>query len=311
MLSRNERFLRLSKTILITAILLSLAALVQGCAPGPTATVTMPEQTPLPPSPSSTPLPRPSATPTLALIDGGVFYLAVGLNPGQNLPIFQEPSSDALQTGQIPWAGKNIRTTGVEFEGEGLVWLQIEYQATAGWVDLSRLAVQQGDLPADLIAQSHMAVFYLKQADYSSLAEIIHPDLCLRFSPYPYLRENDQVFCADQLPTLPGGETRYLWGAYDGTGDPIQLSFDEYHQRFVYDADYLQSPVVGLNQEVSAGNALNNIPEIYPDGMIVEYHFPGFDPQYGGMDWRSLRLVFIQEGGEWFLVALVHGEWTI
>jgi len=31
--------------------------------------------------------------------------------------------------------------------------------------------------------------------------------------------------------------------------------------------------------------------------MVVEYHFPGIDPQYGGLDWRSLRLVFQQSGG--------------
>jgi hypothetical protein len=29
------------------------------------------------------------------------------------------------------------------------------------------------------------------------------------------------------------------------------------------------------------------------------------------MDWRSLRMVFMQQDGIWYLVALVHGEWTI
>jgi len=43
----------------------------------------------------------------------------------------------------------------------------------------------------------------------------------------------------------------------------------------------------------------------------VEYHFPGIDPQYGGLDWRSLRLVFQQSGGEWYLVGIIHDQWTI
>jgi hypothetical protein len=29
------------------------------------------------------------------------------------------------------------------------------------------------------------------------------------------------------------------------------------------------------------------------------------------MDWESLRLVFVQEDGAWWLVGIVHDEWTI
>jgi hypothetical protein len=29
------------------------------------------------------------------------------------------------------------------------------------------------------------------------------------------------------------------------------------------------------------------------------------------MDWVSLRLVFVQEGGQWYLVVLVNDRWTI
>jgi hypothetical protein len=113
------------------------------------------------------------------------------------------------------------------------------------------------------------------------------------------------------LAALPGSSTLYTWGLFDGSGNPIELSFDDYHQRFVYDQDYFDPLVVGLNQEVSSGNAINNIPSVFPDGIFVEYHFPGFDPNYGGMDWRSLRMVFLELNGAWYLVALVHCEWTI
>ena len=44
----------------------------------------------------------------------------------------------------------------------------------------------------------------------------------------------------------------------------------------------------------------------------MEYHVPGTNPDYGGMDWRSLRLV-MEEGddGKWDLRAVIHDEWTI
>ena len=51
--------------------------------------------------------------------------------------------------------------------------------------------------------------------------------------------------------------------------------------------------------------------EYYQSAVVVEFYFPGFDPQYAGMDWRSLRLVFMQQGSDWFLVGIIHDQWTI
>ncbi len=59
------------------------------------------------------------------------------------------------------------------------------------------------------------------------------------------------------------------------------------------------------------GNSIDNSQEYYPGAMVVEYHFPGFDPQYGGLDWASLRLVFQEFEGRWVLVGIIHDEWTI
>ncbi len=113
------------------------------------------------------------------------------------------------------------------------------------------------------------------------------------------------------MENLINSEDPSSWGHFDGTGNPINLTFSDYHQQFVYDQDYFKPAVIGFNIEVSTGNAINNIREIFPDGVMIEYHFPGIDPQYGGLDWRSLRLVFIPENGHWYLAAIIHGEWTI
>ena len=306
-----------SRSIIIPLMLLTLALLMGSCDQSPVETIAQEKETPLAtltplsPSPSATPTPQPTITPTLHLIDGDLVYAVVGLFPGQMLPIYLEPSLAAGISGEIPSTGKSIRTTGIEINGDDRAWLQIEYQGSVGWVDQAYLARQYGDADEEVISLAQTVAAALKEADYDRLRTHIHPDLCLRFSPYPNLQANDLTFCPDQLADLPGSSTLYTWRRYDGSGEPIELTFNEYHQRFVYDQEFMQPEVVGFNQEVSSGNAINNIPEIYPDGMIVEYHFPGFDPQYGGMDWRSLRMVFIEEYGVWYLVALVHGEWTI
>lgn len=293
--------------IIALVMILILTLLAQGCvrpteSPAPAADTPLPTLSPRPPL---------TATPTLELLDQEIVYLVVGLSSQGTLPIYREPSPNAEIIRQIPAAGKSIRTTGQEVEAEGISWLQIVYQGSAGWVDASHLARQYGDGPEELVALAQDVTAALRGPDFLRLSDLVHPVLCLRFSPYPYLQESDQVFCPDELIQLPGSGTLFTWGRHDGSGEPIELTFDAYRQRFVYDQDFFLPEVVGLNQEVSSGNAINNIPEIFPDGMIVEYHFPGFDPQYGGMDWRSLRMVFVQEKGGWYLAALVHGEWTI
>jgi hypothetical protein len=67
-----------------------------------------------------------------------------------------------------------------------------------------------------------------------------------------------------------------------------------------------------VDRRQAKGNSVDNAAQVYPDARIVEYHVPGRNPDYGGMDWRSLRLVFEEgEGGRWLLVAVIHDEWTI
>jgi hypothetical protein len=151
----------------------------------------------------------------------------------------------------------------------------------------------------------------LGDRDIGAVAQAVHPTKGVRFSPYAYVCERDLVFGAALLDDLLTDRTRYLWGVYDGSGEPIELTFADYYDDFIYDQDFANAEQVGYDEAVGQGNTINNIGKFYPDAVFVEYHFSGFDPQYGGMDWVSLRLVFEQQEGVWYLVGVVHDEWTI
>lgn len=154
------------------------------------------------------------------------------------------------------------------------------------------------------------AILALKEGDIQSLSLMVHPVTGLRFSPYGFVREEDLFFIAAELPSLMDNPNQYIWGVYDGSGDPINLTFADYFARFVYDVDFSSAPEVSINQRLGQGSTIDNAAEFYPGAMIVEYHFPGFDEQYQGMDWRSLRLVFQEYIGRWVLVGIIHDEWT-
>jgi hypothetical protein len=85
----------------------------------------------------------------------------------------------------------------------------------------------------------------------------------------------------------------------------------EYFDEFIYDQDFLAAEEVKANEVIGTGNTINNIAEVYPSAQFVEYHFPGFDPEMAGMDWVSLRLVFEWKDEQWWLVGIIHDEWTI
>ena len=238
-------------------------------------------------------------------------YTVVGIIAGESLALYQDPTSDSYIIGQVPPAENNLRPTSNILNSSGSSWIQIQLDDQVGWVDFSFLAEQHGNIPVELIQLGQTVLSAIKTYRYDQLRDIIHPDLCLRFSPYSYLNSSNLTFCGSEIDLAAVSEDLLIWGSYDGTGNPINLSFGEYHEEFVYDQDYFHSLIIGYNAEVSSGNSLNNIQEIYPDGMMIEYYFPGFDPQYGGLDWRSIRLVFVQHEMDWCLTAIIHGEWTI
>ena len=154
------------------------------------------------------------------------------------------------------------------------------------------------------------AITALKNQDMAALAKFIHPDLGLRFSPYANISQNDLVFTSEQVEGLLADSTVYQWGIYDGSGEPIQLIFSDYFSKFVYNGDFASAGQVSFDHPLGSGNTIDNSRDFYSGGVIVEYYLPG-SAANGYMDWQSLRLVFTQQDGNWYLAGVIHAQWTI
>jgi hypothetical protein len=151
----------------------------------------------------------------------------------------------------------------------------------------------------------------LKNNDTIMLSKYVHPVKGVRFSPYTNVKEGDQVFTPEMVKMGPTFSRTFIWGAYDGSGQSIDLPFGQYFEKFVYDHDYLNAEKKSVNEPIGSGNMINNVSEFYPGATILEYYFSGFDPQYEGMDWASLKLVLEKYNDEWYLIGVVHDGWTI
>jgi len=134
----------------------------------------------------------------------------------------------------------------------------------------------------------------------------------VRFSPYTYINTwSDIILSAEEVYNGLSISSTHNRGAYDGSGEPINLWIGEYREKFVYDVDFVTAPEIYHNQKFERGNTLNTIFDVYTGKEIVEYHIPQIDPQYEWMDRRSLYIVFEHMNGQWYLMGIIHGQWTI
>lgn len=209
--------------------------------------------------------------------------------------------------------GSNVSELENEIKEKNVIITQLEEEKKALENKINSLESKMtiGD-SNNMLFEAIGAIELIKDKDMNSLSKYVHPTKGLRFTPYPYVDvEKDLVFTAEQVSNLITDTKQYVWGNYDGSGEPIQLSFEEYYSKFIYDVDFANPDMIGNNVVIGKGNAIDNVKEAYPNGYFVEFYFKGFEPEYDGIDWRSLKLVFEEENGKLYLVGIIHGQWTI
>ncbi len=181
--------------------------------------------------------------------------------------------------------------------------------------DRPQYTVSSAEAKKIIAERARQVMLALKRRDMRRLASFVHPQKGVRFSPYIYVdKKTHRRLSRQQLVRLYNSSQRLVWGEYDGSGDPIRLTFRRYLSRFVYRLDLLtdKDPVYNPERPQGGGTTINNLGEAYPGAIIVGYGHEGVTgPQGGAMDWQSLFLVFEKLGNEWYLVGIANDEWTI
>lgn len=220
-----------------------------------------------------------------------------------------EGKVQVTQTGENVMFGKYALTVTFAWRDDRWIIQAHEFQSMEG---NEGGALAPAEAAAGIAARAEQVINLIAEQDMAALADFTHPVKGIRFSPYSYVDvKNHVVFKPSDLKTFFTNSAVYHWGSYDGTGEPISLTPAAYYQTFIYDQDYRNAGAISYNEQLFQGNMINNAPDVYPGAIIVEYHFDGFDAKYGGLDWRSLRLIFEADKGEWLLVGIIHDQWTI
>ncbi|WP_338787651.1 hypothetical protein [Metabacillus sp. FJAT-53654] len=151
----------------------------------------------------------------------------------------------------------------------------------------------------------------LKEKNAIELANYVHPEKGVLFSPYSFVDKDAVTFDIEKVEGFFEGAETYTWGTQDGSGEPIKLTSSDYYSKFIYDSKYDHADEIEFDRKEARGNTIRNIAEVFPNSHSVEYYVKGTE-ENGNMDWKALNLVFEKDAeGEWKLVAIVHDQWTI
>ena len=172
--------------------------------------------------------------------------------------------------------------------------------------------VEEG-LPPTVLEAGTTILKALKDRDMEVLAAWVDLDKGVRFSPFGFVHtQTDLIFSKAELKGLMEDPTEYLWRSFPGSDTLITMSYRDYQERFVYDADFMADAEIAVNEGLGQGAMIYNLNDVYPKDThdFVEYHIDGIDPSVEGRDWRSLRLVFEKIGDDLVLVGIIHDQWT-
>jgi len=150
----------------------------------------------------------------------------------------------------------------------------------------------------------------LKTGNYDIFANYIHPQKGVRFSMYAFVGKNeDKHFSKADFEKFHSSKIIFTWGSRDGSGEVYKATLKSYLKDWVFKKDFTKSEY-SLDKFLTGGNSLNNLKEIYPNSDFTENYISGTE-KYGGMDWNTLRFVFEEFKGKFYMVAVINDEWTI
>jgi len=203
-------------------------------------------------------------------------------------------------------------------DGDHMSYLTNYLVSTDGTV-VKEYVPESSSADAELESAATALLGSMAEGDFTTLAQWADED-GVTFTPYSTVNFTvDRRLSPEEIAVIGTDAAVYTWGSYDGSGETIRLTCREYWNKFVWNTDYTSAPDVTVRGIVQQGNSPENADTAYPydaglqDGSYsyVEYHFPGLDGQYGGADWCSLKLVFVQRSGAWKLAGLIHSQMTV
>jgi hypothetical protein len=154
---------------------------------------------------------------------------------------------------------------------------------------------------------SFKALFALSSMELNTLSEYILEDNGLIISSY---RGGQYNFTKQFIKNFTKTDkTIFHFGTYDGSGEDIDLTLNEYIQKCVYTADFLNTKPIDIINAIQSGktfvsNDYDNILIEHPNCFIKSFHC-------AKDGWEILDIVLIEYKDKWYIAEIRQRSWTI
>jgi hypothetical protein len=144
----------------------------------------------------------------------------------------------------------------------------------------------------------------------TTFSDHFHPIKGCKFVPYTFISDEHLNFSSQSFQNELSQNKKLHWGMYNGSGEAIDLTIQDYFKQFVYDENFKNnSTEIHINSDLEFSNSLNNILDFFPESDYIELYYEG-TKEHEGMDWSSLLFYIEQFKDTYYLVAVVHNQWT-
>lgn len=178
--------------------------------------------------------------------------------------------------------------------------------------------IESSNLRTKLLKDTEIIYSALEQLDYETIASMVHPQLGVTFALYADYGNPEAVggvnggpyisFSREQL--LEKNDQIYMFGAHYAAEIIYEMSLNEYIQDILihhYDK-LLPIREISYNEQLyPSGGIINTIHQYYPEAKFVEYYRYESDESINDpISTQSLRFVYQDYEGEWYLTAIVR-----
>lgn len=158
--------------------------------------------------------------------------------------------------------------------------------------------------------QASVLMKAIHEKDFNELEKYIFPWDALIFSPYINVLDNVVGISWENITQTYNWDDKFVWGHFQWSWKPIEMTFEGYFEEFVYDKNYYNNSEIIYENVVQRWNMINNIKDMFPNSYVVEFYLAPKNSEID-MDWTSLNMVFKKKWVNRYLEAVVHDEWTI
>lgn len=161
--------------------------------------------------------------------------------------------------------------------------------------------------PENLESKGKLILSAWKNKDSASLASFVDPEQGVRFTTSTTVSgDNDLIFAADEFSDFFQGTDKFTWGISDGKGEAIELTPSEYYAKYIWDKDYSTPTQTAVDKYIGVNTKENNWKNVYSDAKLLTYYLKGKTQN----DWSSLSLVLRLQNNTYYLVGVIHSQWT-